>query len=51
MGYYVTNNSDIDKFGFVGGVLFLCFEGKRIFFRRVTKRCTGEEKVGLFKEV
>lgn len=51
MGYYVTNNSDIDKFGFVGGVLFLCFEGKRVFFRRDTKGCTGEEKAGLFKKV
>lgn len=51
MGYYVTHNSDIDKFGYVGWVLFLCFEGKGILVRRDTKRCSGKEKVGLFKKV
>lgn len=51
MGYYVTDYSDIDKFGYVGRVLFLCFEGEGILVGRDTKRCSGEEKVGLFKKV
>lgn len=51
MGYYVTYNSDIDKFGFVNWVLLLCFEGERLLVGRDTKGCTGEEKVGLFKKV
>jgi len=51
MGYYVTHYCDIDKFGYVGWILFLCFEGERVFVGRDTKKCSREEKVGLFKKV